>query len=143
MITQDEMNGYYDALEAALSANGPAPTLDLTGQVLLTFTPAEYIYTGNFDLTLGVAGQEGTGSSAGTVRGTWTAADGVIVSETTSTDLSVSVSIGGITFDGTELANGLLDDAPINAAPFDCDGPTLGFQTGEGTPRHSVTLTPA
>jgi hypothetical protein len=143
VITEDELNAYYDALEAGFSASGPAPTFDVSGQVLLTFTPTEYVYTGNFDLTLGIAGQEGTGTSTGTVGGTWTTADGVIVAETTKTDLSVSVSIGGVTFDGSELANGLLNDAPINAAPYDCDGPTLGFQTGDGSPRHTVTLTPA
>ncbi len=143
VITEDELNAYYDALEVGFSASGPAPTFDVAGQVLLTFTPTEYVYTGNFDLTLGIAGQEGTGTSTGTVSGTWTTADGVIVAETTETDLSVSVSIGGITLDGSELANGLLNDAPINAAPYDCAGPTLGFQTGDGSPRHTVTLTPA
>ena len=143
VITEDELNAYYDALEAGFSASGPAPTFDVAGQVLLTFTPTEYVYTGNFDLTLGIAGQEGTGTSTGTVSGTWTTADDVIIAETTETNLSVSVSIGGITLDGSELANGLLNDAPINAAPYDCAGPTLGFQTGDGSPRHTVTLTPA
>ena len=143
VITEAELNAYYDALEAALSASGPAPTFDIAGQALVTFTPADYTYTANFDLTLGVAGQEGTGASTGTVSGTWTPVDGVILAETTDSNLTVSVSIGGITFDGSELANGLLDSSPINAAPFDCAGPTLDFQTGEGTPRHSVTLTPA
>jgi len=143
VITEDELNAYYDALEAVLSASGPAPTFDIAGQVLLTFAPTDYTYTGDFELTLGVAGQEGTGTSTGTVSGPWSAVDGVIVSETADTNLSISVSIGGITLSGSELANGLLSDAPINAAPFDCAGPTLDFQTGEGTPRHTVTLTPA
>ena len=143
VITEDEMNAYYDTLEATLSASGPAPTFDITGEVLLTFTPSEYTYTADFDLALGVAGQEGTGTSTGTVSGSWTPVDGVIIAETTDSDLSVSISVGGITFDGDELANGLLDSSPINAAPFDCAGPTLEFQTGEGTPRHSVALTPA
>jgi hypothetical protein len=67
----------------------------------------------------------------------------VIIAETTDSDLSVSISVGQITFDGDELANGLLDSSPINAAPFDCAGPTLDFQTGEGAPRRSVALTPA
>jgi hypothetical protein len=143
LISQDEMNAYYDALESSLASTGPAPTFEVRGQVELTFTPTEYTYTANFDLTFGVAGQEGTGASTGTVSGSWTAAAGVIVIDTTDSDLSVSVSVGGITFDGSELANGLLDQAPINEAPFDCSGPTLGLQTGEGTPRHTVTLTPA
>lgn len=143
VITEDEMNAYYDALEAALSGTGPAPTIDVAGQVLVTFTPTEYTYTGNFDLTLGVAGQEGTGASTGTVSGSWMPDGGVIVSETTDSNLSVSVTIAGITFDGSELANGLLDSSPINAAPFDCAGPTLDFLTGETTPRHTVMLTPA
>jgi hypothetical protein len=143
VITEEEMNAYYDALEVALAASGPAPTIAVAGQVLVTFTPTDYTYTANFDLTLGVAGQEGTGASTGNVTGSWTPVDGVIVTETTDSNLSVSVSIGGITLDGSELANGLLSDAPLNAAPFDCAGPTLDFLTGPATPRHTVTLTPA
>lgn len=144
VITEAEMNAYYDALEAALAAEaGTAPTIDVSGEVRLQFTPTEYTYTGNFDLTLAVAGQEGTGSSAGVVTGTWSDADGVIVTELAESSLTVSVSIGGITLDGSDLANGLLNDLPINAAPYDCDGPSLEFQTGIGTPRHTVTLTPA
>lgn len=144
VVTEAEMNAYYDALEAALAAeSGAAPTIDVSGDVGIRFTPTEYTYTGNFDLTLAVAGQEGTGSSAGVVTGTWSGADGVIVTELTESSLTVSVSIGGITLDGSDLANGLLNDLPINAAPYDCDGPSIDFQTGIGTPRHTVTLTPA
>lgn len=144
IITEAEMNAYYDALEAALAAEaGTSPTIDVAGNVGLQFTPTDYTYTGNFDLTLAVAGQEGNGTSTGTVAGTWSGDDGVIVTELGESDLTVSVSIGGITLDGSDLANGLLNDLPINAAPYDCEGPSLEFRTGAGTPRHTVTLTPA
>ena len=143
VITQDEMNAYYDALEASLSLAGPAPVFEITGQTLLTMTPTEYVYTGDFDLTLDIAGQNGTGTSAGTVTGTWSETDGIITTELGESNLSVSVTVGGLTLDGSELANGLLNGLPINAAPYDCAGPTIDFQVGEGAPRHPVKLTPA
>lgn len=54
------------------------------------------------------------------------------------------VNIAGVILSGSDFANGILDSAPINGAPFDCAGPTIGFQVGDPAgPRHDVLLTPA
>ena len=137
------MNAYYDSIEVSFP-EGPSPTFDIAGNVLLTFTETEYIYVADFDLTLEVAGQSGTGDTGGTVSGTWDVVDGLVVTTLGESDLNVVVSIGGVTLTGSEFANGLLDSAPINNAAFDCAGPTISFQTSElGGPGHDVLLTPA
>jgi cysteine synthase len=143
-ITEAEMNAYYDALEANLASAGPAPTFDIAGEVLLTLTPTDYIYIADFDLTLDLLGQTGTGVASGTASGTWSSADSIITTELGSSDLDVVVTVAGITLSGSDFANGLLDSVPINNASFNCDGPTVSFQAGElATTRHDVTLTPA
>ena len=143
IVTEDEMNAYYDSIEASFP-DGPAPAFDIVGNVLLTFTETDYIYVADFDLALDIAGQSGTGDTRGTVSGTWEVVDGLVVTTLGSSDLALVVSIGGVTLSGSEFANGLLDSAPINDAGFDCDGPTISFQTSEiGGPGHDVLLTPA
>ncbi len=144
VISQDEMNGYYDALEANLAVDGPSPDFDIVGNVLLSFGETDYTYVGDFDLTIDVAGQTGTGQTSGTVTGTWDVVDGLVVTTLGSSDLDVTITIAGVTLSGSDFANGILDSAPINGAPFDCAGPTIGFQLGAPDgPRHDVLLTPA
>ncbi|MEQ8439733.1 MAG: hypothetical protein RIB65_19740 [Ilumatobacter fluminis] len=142
VITQDEMNAFYDTLEATVDA-----PLDITvsGQTLLDLTADTYLYTANFDLTVDVAGQSGTGQSTGTVSGTYSAVDGVIVTTLGSSDLNVIISVMGQTIDGSSMANGWLTAAPINDSPYDCSGPTpvIMFETADPGVRHPVTLTPA
>ncbi len=147
VVTEAEMNGYYDALEATLGVAGPAPTFEITGQSLLTFTATEYMYDADFTLLLDVVGQEGTGDATGTVTGEYTVVGDRIDAQITSSDLDVVVNVGGVTLSGSELANGLLNTAPINRAPVSCDGPTIGFALGDPEDpeslRHDVLLTPA
>lgn len=142
VITQDEMNAFYDTLEATVDA-----PLDITvsGQTALDMTADTYVYTANFGLTVEVAGQGGDGQSTGTVSGTYSAADGVIVTTLGSSDLNVIISVMGQTIDGSSMANGLLNSVPINDSPYDCSGPTpvIMFETADPGVRHPVTLTPA
>ena len=144
VITQDEMNAYYDTVTAGIDAGGSEVDIDIVGQTFLTFTESEYVYTADFDLTLAVVGTTGTGVATGTVSGTWEATDGRVVTVLGANDLSVIVTVGGQTVDGSDVADGFLTSSPINDAPYDCAGPTLGFQAGStGEIRHDVTLTPA
>ena len=142
VITQDEMNAFYDTLEATVGA-----PLDITvsGQTLLDLTADTYEYTANFDLVVSALGTSGEGQSSGTVSGTYTADDGVIVTTLGSSNLSVIVTVGGQTLDESAFANGLLGSVPINDAPYDCSGPTpvIMFETADPGVRHPVTLTPA
>jgi len=144
VITQAEMNGYYDVVTGGFGEGGPPVEIDIVGQTLLTFTETGYVYTADFDLTLAVAGTSGTGVSTGTVSGTWETDEGRLVTSLGESNLNVIIDVGGRTVDGSDIAGGFLASSPINDAPFDCAGPTLGFQADStGAVRHDVTLTPA
>ena len=142
VITQDEMNAFYDTLESQMDA---PLAITVFGQTQLDLTADTYVYTANFDLTVEVAGTGGEGQSTGTVSGTYTADDGVIVTTLGSSSLNVIITVMGQTIDGSSMANGILNSAPINDAPNDCSGPTpvIMFQTADAGVRHPVTLTPA
>ncbi len=143
VITEDQLNAYYDVLEASLATGGPGPTFDIVGDVLLTFGETVYSYTADFDLILDVVGQQGTGATTGTVSGEWDVVDGLVTTMLGSSDLDIVIDIAGTTVSGSDFGNGLLDSAPINNAPFDCAGPTIGFQAdATGDVRHDVLLTP-
>lgn len=141
------MNSYYDALAAEINGDGlGAVDFDITGEVLLDLDGTNYVYTAAFELVLTIVdlGTEGSGDASGTVSGTYEVVDGIITTTLGSSDLTVIVDVGGVTLSGSDLANGLLETVPINNAPFDCEGPTIGFQKSEDpSVRHPVVLTPA
>jgi hypothetical protein len=142
-VADAELNSYYEALAAG---TGPETGLSLstTGEVLMSFTETSYEYIGDFDLMLSVGGVDGTGEATGSVDGTWVAEDGIILTELGSSDLNIVVTVSGVTIDGSDFGNGLVQANPLNNAPFTCDGPTLMFQSGpDDTTRHPVLLTPA
>lgn len=146
VITEEEMNAYYEVLAANL---GPADLdldlgfdMDIVGEVTLDLDGSDYEYVADFDVFLAVAGLEGEGTSSGSVSGTYTADGGVIATETVSSDLTVTIDVGGMPMDGGDLSNGLLTDLPISGGPYGCDGPTLSFQAGfDPSIRHDVVLT--
>ena len=142
-VTDAELNSYYAALATGTGAE-TGLTLSTTGEVLMSFTETSYEYIGDFDLTLSVGGVDGTGEATGSVDGTWVAEDGIILTELGSSDLNIVVTVSGVTIDGSDMGNGLVQANPLNNAPFSCDGPTLMFQSGpDDTTRHPVLLTPA
>ena len=141
VITESEMNGFYDAVEAGI----PGPGVDFTieGDVLLTFTEDTYVYNGDFVLTLQVAGSDGVGESTGSVSGTYETVDGILITTVTDSSLDLTMTINGVTVSGDDMVNGAINANPLSEAPFDCDGPTIYFQVGAGDSRHPVKLTPA
>ena len=138
-IENDEMQGFYDAL--ATSVDGGV-SFDISGGTGLSFTATDYTYTPEFELKLSVSGLSGTGVITGEVTGDYTAADGVITTAFEESNVALTVKVGGVTQDGTELFGDILRSAPINSAPFECTpaGPIIGLDTGGD--RHSVQLTP-
>ena len=128
-ISEAELDGYYAALSTGSGA-GTDLSISTTGEVLMSFTETDYLYVGDFELSLSVAGQSGSGVATGTVDGTWEAVDGIIVTELGSSNLNIVVTVSGMTMDGSDLGNGFAQANPINDAPFDCDGPTIMFPIG-------------
>jgi hypothetical protein len=141
VVTQDEMNGFYDTVEA----NVEGLTLEIVGETLLTFTETDYLWEPDFDLTVAIAGIEGSGVAGGSITGTYTSDGGIITTTLTSSDMMMQIDIGGTVTDASEMGNGFMATVPINDAPYSCEGgvPVIDFETGDGTPRHPVTLTAA
>jgi len=121
-------------------------TIGVVGSAPLSFNAdGTYEWTPDFTLTVEVAGQRGTGVTGGAITGNWTAVDGVVTTASDVNALTASITVGGTTFDGADLANGLLNSSPINGVTYSCDGPTpvLDFQTGDPLVTVPVTLRPA
>ena len=153
VITNAEMNAYYSAL-AANAGDGMVSFTVPTGQVFLTFTPDTYQYSSDFEIVVSVSGIDGTGTSTGTVSGTWEGSDGVVTTTLGESNLDVEITVagqvidlfgGGGSADGSGTVNSILESAPINDAPYSCAGPTptIEFLAGGAGQRHTVTLTPA
>jgi hypothetical protein len=143
VVTEEQMDAYYAGLMSTLEA---PLGLDTAGSAPLSFAAdGTYAWAPAFSLVVEVAGQSGTGEVAGTVSGDWMAADGVVVTSSDVEALTVSITVNGITFEGADLANGLLNTSPVNGVTYSCDGPTpvLDFQTADPELTVPVTLVPA
>jgi len=143
VVTEAEMNGFYGALTSTLDA---PITIGVVGSAPLSFgADGTYGWQPDFALTVEVAGQRGTGVTAGTITGNWSAVDGVVTTASDVNALTVSITIGGTTVNGADLTNGLLNSSPVNGVTYSCDGPTpvLDFQTADPAVTVPVTLTPA
>ncbi len=141
LITQSEMQGFYDAVSG--STDGLVLTIE--GDTGLSFTADEYLYTPTFTLILEIAGVMGEGVTTGSLGGTWTASAGVITTTLGANDLETIVTINGTTQDASSTLGSIIASDPINQAPFDCtdpESPVLQFETGTGS-RTPVALTPA
>jgi hypothetical protein len=59
--------------------------------------------------------------------------------------LEVFITVGGVTIEGDDIANGFLNSSPINGVTCSCDGPApvLDFNTGDPKVTVPITLTPA
>jgi len=143
VVTEAEMNGFYGAVTSTLDA---PITISVVGSAPLSFgADGTYGWQPDFALTVEVAGQRGTGVTAGTITGNWSAVDGVVTTASDVNALTVSITIGGTTVNGADLTNGLLNSSPVNGVTYSCDGPTpvLDFKTADPAVTVPVTLTPA
>ncbi|MEL0627663.1 hypothetical protein V6245_11990 [Salinibacterium amurskyense] len=140
-ITEDQMQGFYSAV------SGTTEGLDISveGGTGLSFTDTTYTYTPDFTILLEVAGSEGVGSITGAIDGDYEASDTVITTSHDESDIAMTVTVGGVSVDGTDLTEGFLNSAPINSAPYECgtDGPIIQFSTGDDSPTVAMQLTPA
>lgn len=142
VISDAEMNAFYDTIEAQIEAGDVE--ISITGQTALDFTADTFRYTPAFTLSIDVVGQTGEGVTSGSVGGTYVDDDGLLTTTLTESNLDVTVTVMGQTFNGSDLANGMLNSFPIVDSPYTCDpNPTIMFKTSVGGVRHPVTLTPA
>jgi len=143
VVTEEEMNKFYDALEATVDS---PLTIDVEGSAPLTFSAdGTYRWDPGFTLVVEVAGTVGTGEASGDITGNWSASEGVVTTASDVNALKVSITVGGVTIDGDDLANGFLNSSPINGVTYSCDGPApvLDFKTADPDVTVPITLTPA
>jgi hypothetical protein len=143
VVTEDEMNKFYDAIEATVDA---PLTLDVEGSAPLTLSAdGTYRWDPEFTLVVEVAGTAGTGEASGDITGDWSASEGVLTTASDVNALEVSITVGGVTIGGDDLANGFLNSSPINGVTYSCDGPApvLDFKTADPDVTVPITLTPA
>jgi hypothetical protein len=129
-IEQDQMQAFYDAV----SAGSGGASFTIEGGTGLGFDGSAYRYTPDFELVLDFAGVSGRGVITGSIAGDYTADDGTIVTSHEVSDVSLTVDVGGVVTDGSELFGEILSSAPINSAPYECtaEGPLIQFDTGYG-----------
>ena len=143
VVTEEQMNAFYTGLMATVEA---PLEISVVGSAPLSFAAdGTYLWAPAFSLALTAAGQSGTGVTGGTLTGEWSVADGVVTTAREVNALTVEVTVGGISFSGDELANGLLNSSPINGVAYTCgDGaPVLDFVTADPDAVVPVTLSPA
>jgi hypothetical protein len=143
VVTEEQMDAYYAGLMGTMEA---PLSLDTVGSAPLSFAAdGTYAWAPAFALMVEVAGQSGTGDVGGTITGNWTAVDGIVTTSSDVEAMAVSIVVNGVTFEGDDLANGLLNTSPVNGVTYSCDGPTpvLDFQTADPDVTVPVTLAPA
>jgi len=128
-IAQDQLQAFYDGLSA--ETGGLVFTID--GGTGLSFTDTTFAYTPEFSLRLEIAGIAGTGTIVGAIAGAYTADDATITTSQETSDVVLTVDVGGTVQDGTGLFDGFLASSPINSSPYECTtaGPIIQFSTGE------------
>jgi len=128
-IAQDQMQAFYDGLSA--ETGGIAFTID--GGTGLSFTDTTFTYTPEFTLRLEVAGIAATGTIVGAIAGAYSADDAIISTDQETSDVVLTVDVGGTVQDGTGLFDSILAASPIRNAPYECTaaGPIIQFSTGE------------
>jgi hypothetical protein len=143
VVTEDEMNAFYEGVTATLSV---PLTMSVEGSAPITFNADHtYAWAPAFTLTVEVVGQVGTGISGGSIIGDWSAADGMLTTSAEVNALEVEVTVAGVTLDESDFANGLLNGSPVNGVTYSCDGPTpvLNFLTGDPDVTVPISLEPA
>ena len=138
-IAEDQMQGFY----SGVSGTTEGLNISVEGGTGLSFTDTTYTYTPDFTILLEVAGSEGVGSITGAID--YDATESVITTSHEESDIAVTVSVGGVSVDGTDLTQSFISSAPINSAPYECgtDGPIIQFSTGDDSPTVAMQLSPA
>ncbi len=139
-ISQDELQGFYDSVTEA-SGSGVAFVVD--GDTGLSFDGAQFEYTPDLTLTIGLPGSEGIATLIGSISGAYAADSGTVITSSETVDVEYTYSIGGVTQDATTLFGSAITTAPIGGGEFECTpvGPLVQFDNGFG--RVPVQLVPA
>jgi len=133
VIPQSEMQRFYDDA----IADTPEVRFVVDGDTGLWFDGETYVYTPEFTLTLELVelGATGSGTTSGSLAGSYLAELGVITTRVEANNVSIALNIMGQQLDGTELLGSIIASDPVNEAIFECgaDGPMIQFSHGSGS----------
>ena len=131
VISEDQLNAFY----AQVSAESEGVTMSVEGNTALNFTETTYEYLPVFTLFLDMAGTSGSGDVTGSVRGDYTASEGVLTTENDVSALDMQLTIDGMPFDGSDLGNEIIASQPINDVTYRCEAgaPVIDFKTATST----------
>lgn len=134
-IAEDQMQAYYDAVNAEMIAQGMH--FDVSGSAGVIFRDdATYAYKP--ELILLVTPDSGTAATAtlgGSIEGTWSAQDQSITTAHDTNTLSMTVAVDGQTIDASDLTDEFIAMSPINQSRVDCSGtlPAMELPTANGS----------
>lgn len=125
-LTESELQNYFDQMET------PAE-FKVVGGTGLNFSADTYEYVPEYALNMVVAGQEAEASLTGSIRGDYTADEGVVTTSNEANDVEIVVTVGGTVMDVGEAFDSFMGMSPVNSAQYTCNatGPLLMFQAGE------------
>lgn len=136
VITQEEMQGFYDAIGGESDV-----AITVEGSTSLDFTTSSYEYLPAFGIRMDVSGIEATGDVTGSVRGDYSVEGDVITTVNDVSDIALQVTAMGVPIDASAIGNEIISSHPINSVTYHCeDGePVIDFITASST--HAVRLT--
>ena len=138
-FSQDELQKFYDSVS---EASGAGLVFTVAGDTGLSFDGARFEYTPDFSLSLDLAGTTGVGTIVGSISGPYTATDTMITADNDTVEVEYSYLLGGVEQDASALFAGIVENAPVNNAEYECtvDGPLVQFDNGYG--RVPIQLVP-
>lgn len=128
-VTPDEIVAYY----AELLVSTPEVTVrSASAPYTLVFTADAYEWLPAGTLAMDAIGQDATAEVGGSIRGSYVADGGAITTSLTEPGITITVTVGGSTFDGSEMGAGFLSAAPIADSTFECGPNALAIHTDAG-----------
>lgn len=134
-VAEDQMQAYYDAVNAEMLAQGMH--FDVSGSAGVIFRDdATYAYKPEMILLVTpTAGAGATATLGGSIEGTWSAEGRMITTAHDVNTLSMTVSVEGQTIDASDVTDEFIAMSPINQSRVDCTGalPTMEWPTASGS----------
>lgn len=128
IIPEAELDKFY------ADAIGSVAGFEITGDALVDFRDGNYEYTPRFTLKMSVAGHESSGTSSGSIVGSYTSDGETLTTTHDVSTVSITVTVMGQSVETGGDMGSLTDAAPFASAPYTCDSgkPVIMFQTRDG-----------
>lgn len=141
IVTEAELNAYYDTV----TAQSAFDSIDVAGQVRITFTDSSFVWTDDYAMDLDALDMTYRAALAGNLTGTYETDGRLLAGTVDHDDRTGRFSHNGVVIeDAGDLFVGVAPARPLDTAPFVCAGPTLTIAAGPtGVAHHDITLTPA